>query len=601
MLSARVLVSALALVASGPPGPVREAHGAAREHAAVAEPHAGTPPDSTAIVPPHPDSAAAPAAVRAAVPAAAPAAVLGQSVMAYGPASDSVVRARCEGAPIRRVEVSCLDIFDPVPASRFAALYRGVNRLHVRTRQATVRSLLLVAPSQPWTADHVIESQRLLRDLEYIEPETIRSRLVDDSVDVRVITHDQWTTQPELNLERGGGVQYGSVGFTERNLLGLGVAASVAFRTEPTGRTRSAEFTGRRLFGTQLEGQIKAGTGTGGVTNAFYLRDPFRSLGDTRSWTASWWRTSADQFLYKSGSVAARFPFRTEVSQVEYAFGRRFTDGLVRRFAFGLWQHDRRYGATVPEPGAPLGPPAGPEELKLRWASARVTFWKPHYIERRGIELFDPVEDFDVGSLVSMEGGLVLRALGSTADEGVARLRLENGRETRRFGFGLARARVSTRVRAGPRETLAQWEGRWIQQPSRNVALVVAAFGEAADRAPREVQSVVGGLNGLRAYPVQALAGTQVWRFNGETRWVARRNVWELMSVGGAAFMDSARAWGIGGDREPWHHDAGFGLRLSFPHASLHQVARFDLAFPLSPSRDGRRQPVFSFGSSQAF
>ena len=163
-------------MASGPPGPVREAHGAAREHAAVAEPHAGTPADSTAIVPPHPDSAAAPAAV--------PAAVRGQSVMAYGPASDSVVRARCEGAPIRRVEVSCLDIFDPVPASRFAALYRGVNRLHVRTRQATVRSLLLVAPSQPWTADHVIESQRLLRDLEYIEPETIRSRLVDDSVAV---------------------------------------------------------------------------------------------------------------------------------------------------------------------------------------------------------------------------------------------------------------------------------------------------------------------------------------------------------------------------------------------------------------------------------
>jgi len=25
------------------------------------------------------------------------------------------------------------------------------------------------------------------------------------------------------------------------------------------------------------------------------------------------------------------------------------------------------------------------------------------------------------------------------------------------------------------------------------------------------------------------------------------------------------------------------------------------VAFPLSPSRDGRREPVFSFGSSQAF
>jgi hypothetical protein len=361
------------------------------------------------------------------------------------------------------------------------------------------------------------------------------------------------------------------------------------------------DLTGRRLFGSQLEGQFQAGTGTAGVSNAVVLRDPFRSLDDTRAWTVSWWRTSADQFLYKDGSVAARFPFRFEISQAEYSFGRRLPDGLVRRFAFGVWQNDRRYGATVPEPGPPLGTPEGPEELKLRWATARVTFWRPDYIERRGIELFDPVEDFDVGSLVSMEGGMVLRALGSTADEGMARFRLQNGHETRRFGFGIARSLISTRVRGGPRETRGQWEGRWIQQPGRDVAVVVAAYGEAADRAPREVQSVVGGLNGLRAYPVQALAGSQVWRFNGETRWVAARNVWELASLGGAVFVDAARAWGRGGDRVPWHHDAGFGLRLSFPHASLHQVARFDVAFPLSPSRDGRREPVFSFGSSQAF
>jgi len=111
----------------------------------------------------------------------------------------------------------------------------------------------------------------------------------------------------------------------------------------------------------------------------------------------------------------------------------------------------------------------------------------------------------------------------------------------------------------------------------------------------------VGGLNGLRAYGVQALAGTQIWRFNGETRWIAARNVFNLASLGGAGFVDAARAWGTGSDGAPWHHDAGVGLRLSFPHASLHQVARFDVAWPLSPTRGGRRSPVFSFGSSQAF
>ena len=72
-------------------------------------------------------------------------------------------------------------------------------------------------------------------------------------------------------------------------------------------------------------------------------------------------------------------------------------------------------------------------------------------------------------------------------------------------------------------------------------------------------------------------------------------------SVGGAVFVDAAHAWSPIGDPQSWHHDAGVGLRLSFPHASMHQVLRFDLAFPLSPMRDGRRAPVFSFGSAQAF
>ena len=534
--------------------------------------------------------------------AALPAPASGDTLlMPYGPASDSLVRARCEGATIRRIEVRCLDIFDPVPPTRFAAFYRTANRLHVRTRAATVRSQLLIAPGHVWTADRLIESQRLLRQLEYLEPDTIRSRLAGDSVDVLVVTRDTWTTHPELNLERGGERTYGSVGFTERNFIGLGVGVSLALRDEPTGRTRTAAVGARRIMGSQLEGQFQAGTGTGGVSNAVWLRDPFRSLDDRWSWTASWWRASAEQQLFKSGSVVARFPFEFDLHQLEYGIGTRYTDGLVRRFSFGLSRHDRRYGVTEPEAGAEISFPAGEEELKLRSGSVRVLFWKPRYIERRAVEMFDPIEDFDVGSLVSMEGGLALRAFGSTADEGLAKLRLEAGRETLRFGFGFARGSVSTRIRGGARETLAGLDARWIQQPAPDVAMVVAVHGDASDRAPREVQYVVGGLNGLRAYPVQALAGSQVWRFNGETRWVAARGVWDLVSVGGAVFVDAARAWGPGGDREPWHHGAGFGLRLSFPHASLHQVARFDVAFPLSPSRDGRREPVFSFGSSQAF
>jgi len=546
------------------------------------------------------DTGAPAAAADPAGPVHAPAPATAEA-MDWGTAADSIVLARCQGAPVRRVEVRCLDLFDPLPEGRMRGLYAFANRLHVRTRVSTVRAQVLMARGDVWSADRVRESERLLRDLGYVEADPILSRLAGDSVDVRVVTHDQWTTRPELNLERGGGKTYGSVGLTEKNLLGLGVAVALSFRQDPTGRTRSGSLHGQRLLGGPLEAQLRAGTGSGGVTNAAFLRDPFRSLDDPRSWTVSWSRASADQQLFRSGSLVARFPYRVEMAQVEYAFGRRRSDGLVRRFAFALALQDRRFGTTVPEPGHAGAFPGGDEELKLRWASARVVLWLPRWIERQGVDKFDPIEDFDVGSLVSMECGLVLRALGSTADEGLARLRLEMGRETRRFGFGLARGRLSTRLRGDSRETLGSLDARWVQQPGRDLSLVLAAYGEVADRALRESQVVIGGLNGLRAYPVHALAGTQVWRFNAESRWVAARRVADLVSFGGALFVDAARAWDPGGLGEAWHHDAGFGLRFSFPKATQNQVARLDVAFPLSPTRDGRREPVFSFGSSQAF
>ena len=68
--------------------------------------------------------------------------------------------------------------------------------------------------------------------------------------------------------------------------------------------------------------------------------------------------------------------------------------------------------------------------------------------------------------------------------------------------------------------------------------------------------------------------GTEVWRLNGEVRYAALREYLHLVSFGAAAFWDSGRAWGPGAELEPWHHDAGFGVRISLPHSTVNTVAR---------------------------
>ncbi len=227
--------------------------------------------------------------------------------------------------------------------------------------------------------------------------------------------------------------------------------------------------------------------------------------------------------------------------------------------------------------------------------------WRPRWLQRRGVDRFDRVEDFDAGTSVSFKAGVAPHALGSSADEGYVRVKLDTGVDAGRGGFGLLRSSWSARLRSGMRESLGDVRARWVVQPWRDQTTVIAALGQAGYRMPRDFQLELGGLSGLRAYTVHALSGTQAWRINAEHRWIALRDCWDLVSFGGAVFMDAGRTWGPGSASKGWHEDVGLGLRLSLPHSALNQVARFDVAWPVGPENGGRAAPRLSFGSSQAF
>jgi hypothetical protein len=263
--------------------------------------------------------------------------------------------------------------------------------------------------------------------------------------------------------------------------------------------------------------------------------------------------------------------------------------------------NDRTLGAPTAEAGAAPVFARAAEDLRVRRLAGELRLWHPRYIVRRGVELMDRAEDFDVGREVSLKGGFAPRLLGSSADEGFARARIDLGHDAGRMGFGLLHAGAQSRFRRTPRELVGDIAARWVQQPRERWTAVAAVMGVAGREMPADYQLTLGGLTGLRAYPVHELTGTEIWRGNAELRWIGVRDWLRLVSIGAAAFWDAGRAWGPGSDGRPWHQDVGFGLRLSLPHSALNASARFDLAWPVAPASDGRRGPAYSFGSGQAF
>lgn len=537
------------------------------------------------------------AALAALAPGWASAAESAASARVAAPVADS--SGACEGLRVGRIEVIPHNIYDPIPPGRLAPLYRATNRLHVRTRSSTIREQMLIETGKPYEEEHRAQTLRILRSLGYLEPQRVDSRCEGDSVTIRVETRDGWTTSPEFNLERGGGKQFGSFGLSERNLLGLGKSFSIGYHEDPTGIARSISFTDPSVLGSHHRLHYTASTGTGGSTDILAVTLPFYAPDTPWSYGASWRRTRSELLLFQSAGEIASLDQR--VSEIDAWLGRGVErGGTVRRLTASYLTRDRDLDPSRLEPGAPPEFAGGEEHLRQRRVAFEAMLWHPRYIAREGIERIRRVEDYDLGPSFAIRLGLSPYVLGGTADEGDLRVRAGAGVETR-FGFGLVRASASARMRRTPLELIRQADARWIWPTRAGHTLVLAAQGIAGSRVARDFQAVVGGLNGLRAYPVQAVAGRQLVRANVEQRWVVNRNLADLLSIGGAVFYDAAHAWGPGAAGTGWFDDAGFGLRFATTRSTIGPALRVDLAWPLSPTRDARREPVFSFGSSQAF
>jgi hypothetical protein len=97
------------------------------------------------------------------------------------------------------------------------------NKLHIDTREGTVRRRLTFRDKDTVTVDELRESEKNLRGEEFLADAIIEiRRLPDSTLAVKVHTYDQWTTNLSASLGVKGGETVWWVGALESNVLGTG-------------------------------------------------------------------------------------------------------------------------------------------------------------------------------------------------------------------------------------------------------------------------------------------------------------------------------------------------------------------------------------------
>lgn len=527
-----------------------------------------------------------------------------------GAAVSSSDAARCQQGAVSTIEVRNGSVFDPAATSSRSLRWAFglANALHMRTRESFILDELLVAPGDCASPVLLRESERLLEAYPTLRDVRVEAR-PDGARGQRLVvtTWDEWSTHVDVRPTWDSGANIEKAQVTERNLLGRAMFAQYTYRrrreiSEQSLGLSTPRFLGRANLGVTI-GRRRAGD--------FYyqaLSYPFvGEVGRTSLWQHhergeqffSWATAGATEASHVLVGVTTE---RTELSAARQfgVPGELTITGLAlvrERVAFderaGLTRNDNfdeREEVELPDPvRAQLEPIAS---LRLE---ARVG-WR-RFAEYRRFDRLDnmgPSAPIPLGWFASLSLGRSLPgwAPGPREQAGGTFVR-SHAALTRPLGSGgllHVTGTIEARRTAGRwRDVLGQSDAVLYAPLHRAQTLFLRGATAFGQQMSRPFQLSLGGREGVRSLPDDALPGGRMVRFTLEDRIHPEFTSFGALDVGATLFADVGRMWAAEvpfGVDSGWQVGVGAGLRLAAPSGSRN-VTRFDLVLPVGASEGG--------------
>ncbi len=538
-----------------------------------------------------------------------------------------------EGKVVGFIHVVNLDVFQPGDGG----LLEWFNHFHRTTREHHVRRESLLSPGMAYDPKLVEETMRNLRNrntynvndptwssMVAMVPIVPAQASAPGTVDVLIVTRDVWSLRlnSDYNYQPGYLITL-NASLAENNFLGWRKQASVELIMRQGDLWLGPTYMDPNVLGTRLRlttafyegwarkiGEISAGPHEG-FSDWQRLEYPFYAL--SQRWGGSIegvYSTSVTRMIAgTSGTPAAvlmRFnpdlpgcvtpggpsdPDSTLVAECAYRSRvGGFTTGLTRSFPRS-WLVQRVTAGNeiglvrtsfLPDFPADLRDSFAQKYFRIaeRTSGLYVQYdaFTPRYRTYRDLDTYDLAEDMRLGPSVTLRLGRASTWLGSDAD--FFRFKLE--------------ARINLGLLGGFQNAGASWESRdgsdglrdqllkaqfYAATPvlAHSFRVVASGFaGLVADNVHR-AQVYVGGLEGLRGYPVNTFLGYDWYHAHLELRSMALSVA--SFRLGGLAFADAGHAADTA-QALMLFSDVGAGLRLLIPQLNV-EVLRCDWGFPL--------------------
>lgn len=474
------------------------------------------------------------------------------------------------------------NVFDTSNPQENNILYRLVNRLHMITKDSTIRQQLLFESGEIYSKRLVDESERILRGNTYFYDVSIKPvDRRDGVVDLLVSTSDVWTLKPGLSISRKGGQNKTTVNIEDLNLFGRGQIFRIARSDDVDRVSKSVEFHDPHLGDSWLSARLLYSDNSDGNSSMLSLARPFYAL-DTR-WSAgfTFFNDERRTALYQLGEQAAEFHRERSYFSAFRGWSAGLHNGWVRRYSAGVVFDEFEFSNVIDG----TLPAAIPQDRKLNYAFFGIEILEDHYETTTNRDQIQKTEDFLTGTQVKATLGWSDRGFGSDRDA-----ILYSASASRLFGdltssSLLLSGKTSGRIESGSTaNALMRADARYYLQQSEKrlfFTTISAARGHKLDLdSPLEL----GGDTGLRGYPLRYQSGDSSLLLTVEQRYFWDWYPFRLFRVGAAVFADVGRVWGddpLGDSNLGWLRDVGFGLRFASTRTGSRKIIHLDIAFPI--------------------
>jgi len=486
------------------------------------------------------------------------------------------------GARVGEIIFRIGDIFDLDDPSENRALFRLANRLHVNTREATVRADLLFRSGEPYSRRLLEETERILRQRDYLrEPQVRPVSYHDGLVDIEVVTHDVWTLQFGPSFSRSGGTNAFSLDFEDVNFLGRGKKIGFSFGSDVDRDVASVTWFDPHVLGGRWQDSLSWTQASDGHLYSAALWRPFYSLDVRRSYGLEATDSALTESRYRLGDIYDGYSHERRSYRTYVGWSTGLRRGFTRRTSAGWRFDDDRF--TASPTGATLAPL--PANRTLSYPYLQLDLIRDDFRTARNFDQIDRTEDLQFGLSGSAVVGWAGESWGSDREAAIMETGVSYGRELGPAQRLFLAVNGNGRLEQGEgRDLHASLSAAWYMRTSASTLLHVKATVAGGSELDLDHYYELGGDNGLRGYPLRYQQGTGMALLKIEQRLFTSWSLWELLDVGAAAFIDAGRTWGnnpIGAPQLGWLRDAGIGLRLGNSRSSLGKVIHIDIATPL--------------------